>query len=130
MYVQMYSLAFSWDEMARYDLPAMINFALNKTGQKQLNYVGHSQGTLIMFAHASESPQFASKVQVINCKSHPIAGFVRKIPINLLRGNDMHVFQIKKFFALGPVSTVGFISGPLRFFAFWQKELDVLVCSY
>ena len=37
----------SYDEMANYDLPASINFILNKTGQKQVYYVGHSQGTTI-----------------------------------------------------------------------------------
>lgn len=37
----------SFDEMANYDLPASINFILNKTGQEQLYYVGHSQGTTI-----------------------------------------------------------------------------------
>lgn len=37
----------SFDEMARYDLPASINFILNKTGQEQVYYVGHSQGTTI-----------------------------------------------------------------------------------
>ncbi|EGV91921.1 Gastric triacylglycerol lipase [Cricetulus griseus] len=39
--------AFSYDEMIKYDLPATINFILKKTGQKQIYYVGHSQGTLI-----------------------------------------------------------------------------------
>uniref|UniRef100_A0A8C7DX90 Lipase n=1 Tax=Naja naja TaxID=35670 RepID=A0A8C7DX90_NAJNA len=38
---------FSFDEMAMYDLPASIHFVLNKTGQEQLFYVGHSQGTTI-----------------------------------------------------------------------------------
>lgn len=40
-------LDYSYDEMANYDLPASINFILNKTGQEQVYYVGHSQGTTI-----------------------------------------------------------------------------------
>ncbi|XP_057591920.1 lipase member M isoform X2 [Hippopotamus amphibius kiboko] len=37
--------AFSYDEMARFDLPAVINFILQKTGQEKIYYVGYSQGT-------------------------------------------------------------------------------------
>lgn len=37
----------SFDEMANYDLPASIKFILNKTGQEQVYYVGHSQGTTV-----------------------------------------------------------------------------------
>uniref|UniRef100_A0A8C6XA06 Partial AB-hydrolase lipase domain-containing protein n=1 Tax=Naja naja TaxID=35670 RepID=A0A8C6XA06_NAJNA len=38
---------FSFHEMAMYDLPATINFILKKTKQKQLYYVGYSQGATI-----------------------------------------------------------------------------------
>eukprot|EP00072_Mus_musculus_P071761 XP_017173524.1 PREDICTED: lipase, member O2 isoform X2 [Mus musculus] len=38
---------FSFDQMIKYDLPATINFILDKTGQKQIYYIGHSQGTLL-----------------------------------------------------------------------------------
>jgi pimeloyl-ACP methyl ester carboxylesterase len=41
---------FSWDEMARYDLPSMIYYILNVTQNTQIGYVGHSQGTMIGFA--------------------------------------------------------------------------------
>jgi hypothetical protein len=34
---------YSWDEHSKYDLPAIINFALKTTGQSQLFYAGHSQ---------------------------------------------------------------------------------------
>lgn len=37
----------SFHEMAMYDLPAAIDFVLQKTGQKQLHYVGYSQGCTI-----------------------------------------------------------------------------------
>lgn len=34
---------FSWDDMAHFDLPAVISFILDATGEKTLFYVGHSQ---------------------------------------------------------------------------------------
>ena len=49
--------------MADYDLPAMINFVLNFTGQEQLFYVGHSQGTLIGFSGFSDNPELGKKVK-------------------------------------------------------------------
>jgi lysosomal acid lipase/cholesteryl ester hydrolase len=39
---------FSFDELARFDLTAGFRYISAKTGMK-INYVGHSQGTLIMF---------------------------------------------------------------------------------
>ena len=43
----------SWQEMALYDTPASIDFVLNATGAKSIPWVGHSQGTLIPFVHAT-----------------------------------------------------------------------------
>ncbi|KTF85450.1 hypothetical protein cypCar_00000957 [Cyprinus carpio] len=37
----------SHDELAKKDLPAVINFITTTTGQEQIFYVGHSQGTTI-----------------------------------------------------------------------------------
>jgi len=75
---------FSWDEIAKYDVPAMVDYALWKSKNKQLYYAGHSQGSMVMFAKASEDQLFGKK--------------------------------IKKFFALGPVTTVGHVTGPARLF--------------
>lgn len=48
--------------MAEYDLPAMVNYILNTTGNKQINYIAHSQGTLMGFAKFSDDLEFAKKV--------------------------------------------------------------------
>ncbi|XP_036903193.1 lysosomal acid lipase/cholesteryl ester hydrolase [Sturnira hondurensis] len=56
--------AFSFDEMAMYDLPASIDFILNKTGQKQVYYVGHSQGTTIGFIAFTRIPALAKKIKM------------------------------------------------------------------
>lgn len=55
---------FSFDEMATYDLPAMIDFVLAKSGQKKLYYIGHSQGTLIAFALLSEKVEYNNKIKL------------------------------------------------------------------
>jgi pimeloyl-ACP methyl ester carboxylesterase len=41
---------FSYDDMARDDLPSMIYYILNATKHTEVAYVGHSQGTMIAFA--------------------------------------------------------------------------------
>eukprot|EP00331_Platyophrya_macrostoma_P030138 CAMPEP_0176440768 /NCGR_PEP_ID=MMETSP0127-20121128/20777_1 /TAXON_ID=938130 /ORGANISM="Platyophrya macrostoma, Strain WH" /LENGTH=358 /DNA_ID=CAMNT_0017825375 /DNA_START=95 /DNA_END=1171 /DNA_ORIENTATION=+ len=44
---------FSWQKMAEYDLPATFEFIASITKQK-ITYIGHSQGTTIMFAALSD----------------------------------------------------------------------------
>ncbi|KAM5140732.1 lysosomal acid lipase/cholesteryl ester hydrolase-like [Mantella aurantiaca] len=56
--------AFSYDEMAKLDLPAVINFILKKTGQEQIYYIGHSQGTTIAFIAFSSMPELAKKIKM------------------------------------------------------------------
>ncbi|XP_051002902.1 tear acid lipase-like protein [Acomys russatus] len=64
--------AFSYDEHIKYDLPATIDFIVNKTGQKQVYYVGHSQGALIAFGAFATNPQLAQKIK-INFALGPVA---------------------------------------------------------
>ncbi|TKY47924.1 Triacylglycerol lipase 2 [Spatholobus suberectus] len=43
----------SWDELARYDLPAFVKYVYNHTGQR-MHYAGHSLGTLMALAAFSQ----------------------------------------------------------------------------
>jgi lysosomal acid lipase/cholesteryl ester hydrolase len=42
--------SFSWDEMASLDAPTMIHYVLDTTGYTSLSWIGHSEGTIQMFA--------------------------------------------------------------------------------
>ncbi|XP_006147759.1 lipase member M [Tupaia chinensis] len=54
----------NYDEMARFDLPAVINFILQKTGQEKIYYVGYSQGTTMGFIAFSTMPELAQKIKM------------------------------------------------------------------
>lgn len=49
--------------MAKYDLPAVVDYVLSQTGNSQLYYAGHSQGTMIGFAQFSSDLDFAKKIK-------------------------------------------------------------------
>lgn len=45
----------TWDQLADYDLPAVLQFVYNQTGGQKVHYIGHSLGTLIMLAALSDN---------------------------------------------------------------------------
>lgn len=51
-----------WDEMGIIDLPTMIDYTLQYTGQPDLYYVGFSMGTTTYYAMLSEKPEYNDKV--------------------------------------------------------------------
>lgn len=61
---QKYVFGCSFQEMAQYDIPAMLKHALEVSGQHQLFYIGHSQGTLVGFTSFSSNPELAKKVKL------------------------------------------------------------------
>lgn len=72
---------FSWHEIGREDLPAMIDYVLNTTNKTQLAYIGHSQGTTTFFVMCSEKPEYNKKISTMIALS-PIAWMVHaKNPI-------------------------------------------------
>ena len=55
---------FSYDQMAIYDAPAMIDYCLKTTGKKSIGWVGHSEGTMQFFAGASLNLPAYSKINL------------------------------------------------------------------
>lgn len=55
--------SFTFDEQIKYDLPDTIEFVQTLTGHKKVAYVGHSQGTAMMFGLLSDQPDYADIVE-------------------------------------------------------------------
>ncbi|EYC00275.1 hypothetical protein Y032_0116g533 [Ancylostoma ceylanicum] len=54
---------FTWQDISAYDLSSSIDYVLQKTGHNDLYYIGHSQGTMVMFAKLAEDPSFGRKIR-------------------------------------------------------------------
>lgn len=55
---------FSYDEMAKYDVQAVVDYVLSFSGERQLAYVGHSQGTTIALAAMSENKRLQEQLSI------------------------------------------------------------------
>ncbi|EFN70010.1 Lipase 3 [Camponotus floridanus] len=74
---------FSWHEIGYYDLPAMIDYILEKTGHSELYYIGHSQGTTTFYVMLSERPEYNSKIK----------GMISLAPIAFLSNQRSPLFK-------------------------------------
>jgi lysosomal acid lipase/cholesteryl ester hydrolase len=75
---------FSWDQMAKYDVPAQIDYILNLTEQPKLSYVGHSQGTAQLFAALSTNIPLQDKIDL----------FVALAPVATLKYQTSNIFKL------------------------------------
>lgn len=56
---------FTWDQMAEFDLTAMIDYVIDATGYPKLFFVGHSMGTTVFFATMASKPEYNDKIVVM-----------------------------------------------------------------
>ncbi|XP_005048431.1 PREDICTED: lysosomal acid lipase/cholesteryl ester hydrolase-like isoform X2 [Ficedula albicollis] len=84
---------FSFDEIGKYDIPAELNFIMNKTGQKHIYYIGHSEGSTAGFIAFSTYPDLSQKIKAflalapvasITHATSPLLGFIQ-LPQSLIR---------------------------------------------
>ena len=52
--------------MGLHDLPKMIDFVLDKTEQKKLQYIAHSQGATAFFVMTSQRPEYNDKIVMMH----------------------------------------------------------------
>uniref|UniRef100_A0A8R1IRQ4 Lipase n=1 Tax=Caenorhabditis japonica TaxID=281687 RepID=A0A8R1IRQ4_CAEJA len=76
---------FTYYEYSHFDLRQQIDYALEVTQHKSLFYVGHSQGTAVMFARLAEADcTWQSKIRIFFALG-PTAGFLKPLlPFSLL----------------------------------------------
>lgn len=91
-----FCLLVSWHEMAMYDVPAEIEY-ISSLKNSSLLYIGHSMGTTMFFAMASERPEIASKVKAMFALApvaytESIKGPVRTIGMTFLRAQVFKIF--------------------------------------
>lgn len=55
---------FTWDEMAKYDLPTSLEFVLSQTGYEKMFYVGHSMGSTTYMVMNSRNQSWADRVEL------------------------------------------------------------------
>jgi pimeloyl-ACP methyl ester carboxylesterase len=91
---------YSFEKMGELDLPAGIDFILNKTKQEQLTYIGHSQGSTSLFAGMCLKPHyFKDKIKLFIA----IAPVIRMTNVRSQAIKTANNFVVKKLIdACGP----------------------------
>ncbi|XP_060063494.1 gastric triacylglycerol lipase-like [Ylistrum balloti] len=103
--------AWSWDEMATRDLPAVVDYIRGVTNVSRLYYIGHSQGTTTMFAQLSQDPEFAKKIKLFVAlapigKLGHIKGMLKLVADLTQNSDDVHkLFGRKSFMMNSSIST-------------------------
>ena len=64
---------FYQEDMGRKDVPAFVDFILDKTGLESISYVGHSEGTTQFFLGASLLPDYYSQRINLSILLAPVA---------------------------------------------------------
>ncbi|EAT32548.1 AAEL015326-PA [Aedes aegypti] len=104
---------FTFHEIGYYDVPALIDYVLDKTNSAKLHYVGFSQGTLVSFVAMSTRPEYNAKI--VQMQEISPAAYLGEPPS----------FFIRILSELAPSLGIGFnISGSSEFLPYWKGQYD------
>ncbi|XP_077262886.1 lipase 3-like isoform X2 [Temnothorax americanus] len=70
---------YSFHEIGTKDLPAMFDYILNYTKQKDLYYIGHSMGNAVLLTLLSSKPEYNIKIKMVICLA-PTSFWVKTSP--------------------------------------------------
>jgi gastric triacylglycerol lipase len=91
--------SFSFHDMAMFDLPAAFRYISSKTNKK-IHYIGHSQGTLIMFIALTQQIKDIEENLLTFNAFGPVAylNHQKSALMNDLSKTDItHIFLVRKF---------------------------------
>nr|BAB26000.1 unnamed protein product [Mus musculus] len=112
--------------MAKYDLPGIIDFIVNKTGQEKLYFIGHSLGTTIGFVAFSTMPELAQRIKM-NFALGPVISF--KYPTSVFT----NLFLLPKSIIKLVFGTKGVLledkNARMSFITFCNQKLLQPLCS-
>ncbi|ETN75374.1 hydrolase, alpha/beta domain protein [Necator americanus] len=123
---------FTWQHISAFDLPSSIDYVLQKTGQNDLYYIGHSQGTVVMFAKLAEDAAFATKIRQFHALA-PVATVSHIGGLFRIFGNYLTDVADVSFLPIAQgVCTldIGFIDGKEKMFNNVGRRVDSRVGLY
>ncbi|KAI8474057.1 MAG: Alpha/Beta hydrolase protein [Monoraphidium minutum] len=126
--------AFTWDDIAGRDLPAMLARELEVAGAESLAYVGHSQGTTVALALLSSQPHWARRIRIaVLLAPVAFATHIESTPlVALAKLNTDEVFTLLGLLEFLPSSEVlSRLDGQLcRFQPHLCVNLLAMICGY
>ena len=100
---------FSWDEMGKYDIPAMIEKVRQVSGEDKIYYIGHSMGTTGLMVMANDRPEYLDYIHMASLLA-PVAWVDHmKSPIRYLAPFSNSVGWIANFLGGGEFLPSNFI---------------------
>lgn len=78
---------FSWHEVGYYDIPANIDLITNITGNQNISFVGHSQGSTAFVVLAATRPEYAARVSAAHLMAPVVYMNHTRLPISFLVEN-------------------------------------------
>ncbi|NWH80905.1 LICH hydrolase, partial [Piaya cayana] len=120
---------FSFDEMGKYDIPAELYFIMNKTGQDNVYYVGHSEGTTAAFIAFSTYPELAKRVKMFSALSPVATGSYATSPLVTLARAPEPLLKLL-FGCKGALHQIPLLRGPVTQFCTSLDKLCGHVLCY
>lgn len=120
---------YSFHEIGYYDIPAAINFVLQKTRQKKVRYVGHSQGCTVFAVALTMHPDLNRKISSAYLMTPAIFVHHMSSMLRSLVANEKEIQEIAALLRIYGIQIKSPISRRLSDMLCKDKQSTNILCS-